>query len=189
MIKPNIKTSNKTPLANDWFDTQGWKAYPFQKETWENILAGKSGLLNAPTGCGKTYAIWFGIIQSWSNRYQLSGGNNQVTNTNGIADQSINQNRKSQLHTLWITPLRALTKEIELATKRATSDLELPYKIALRSGDTTTKERAEQKKNIPQALITTPESVHVLLSQKGYPDYFKTPKYLYISNIYAIKKS
>jgi ATP-dependent helicase Lhr and Lhr-like helicase len=91
----------------------------------------------------------------------------------GLELFKLSKTKNHKLHCLWITPLRALSKEIELATKRVNNDLDLPYKIALRSGDTSTKERAEQKKNSPHALITTPESVHVLLSQKGYPDYFK----------------
>lgn len=146
---------DKFPLAKRWFEKQNWQPHAFQKETWKHILDGKSGLLNAPTGSGKTYALWFGIIQAYYNKQVPPPG------------------ARGLLNCLWITPLRALSKEIELATKRVSNDLELPYKIALRSGDTSTKERAEQKKNSPHALITTPESVHVLLSQKGYPDYFK----------------
>ena len=141
-----------TEIADKWFQQKSWKPHAFQQETWQQILEGKSGLLNAPTGCGKTYAIWFGIIQAWALK-------------NGVST-------KSNLHCLWITPLRALSKEIELATSRVSADLDLPYKIALRSGDTSTKEKADQKKNAPNAIITTPESVHVLFSQKGYADYF-----------------
>ncbi len=150
------KEQFQTSLAERWFEKKGWQAHSFQKDTWAHLLAGQSGLLNAPTGSGKTYAIWFGIIQFWQN--SIINKKNE---------------EKPKLHALWITPLRALSKEIELATKRVNDDLALPYKIALRSGDTSQKERADQKKNIPQALITTPESVHVLFSQKGYPDYFK----------------
>ncbi|MES2796025.1 MAG: ligase-associated DNA damage response DEXH box helicase [Bacteroidota bacterium] len=161
------------PLAKRWFEKQNWQPHAFQKETWKYILEGKSGLLNAPTGCGKTYAIWFGIIQAWLNQTK----NSQFTT------------HKSTLHCLWITPLRALSKEIELATKRVNQDLDLPYKIALRSGDTSTKERADQKKNVPQALITTPESVHVLLSQKGYPDYFKNIEFVVVDEWHELMGS
>jgi ATP-dependent helicase Lhr and Lhr-like helicase len=176
-------------LADQWFEQKKWQPYPFQKETWQHLIKGKSGLLNAPTGCGKTYAIWFGIIQAWANSYEVSGMNHQVSGISyqqeGISEEqsalSIKQSSsKTGLHCLWITPLRALSKEIELATKRVVDDLGLPYKIALRSGDTSTKERAAQKKNSPQALITTPESVHVLLSQKGYSDYFKNLQFVIV---------
>lgn len=158
------------PLAQQWFEKKGWKPHKFQKETWAHILEGKSGLLNAPTGSGKTYALWFGIIQSFYNK-------------------SATPQVAKGIHCLWITPLRALSKEIELATKRVVEDLELPYKIALRSGDTTTKERAEQKKNAPNALITTPESVHVLLSQKGYPDYFKNLQFVVVDEWHELMGS
>lgn len=158
-------------LANNWFEKQNWKAHPFQKETWKHILDGKSGLLNAPTGSGKTYAIWFGIIQAYYKKQVPPPG------------------ARGLLHCLWITPLRALSKEIELATKRVNNDLDLSYKIALRSGDTSTKERAEQKKNSPQALITTPESVHVLLSQKGYPDYFKNIQFVVVDEWHELMGS
>ncbi len=176
-------TNEKFFLAKRWFEKQEWQPHAFQKETWEHILNGKSGLLNAPTGCGKTYAIWFGIIQEWTNRYQVSGISGQVSGSFATT------NLKSRLHCLWITPLRALSKEIELAAKRVNNDLDLPYKIALRSGDTSTKERADQKKNIPQALITTPESVHVLLSQKDYPNYFKNIQFVVVDEWHELMGS
>lgn len=176
-------TNEKFFLAKRWFEKQEWQPHAFQKETWEHILNGKSGLLNAPTGCGKTYAIWFGIIQEWTNRYQISGISGQVSGSFATT------NLKSRLHCLWITPLRALSKEIELAAKRVNNDLDLPYKIALRSGDTSTKERADQKKNIPQALITTPESVHVLLSQKDYPNYFKNIQFVVVDEWHELMGS
>lgn len=150
-----MKLTNSTifPLANQYFAQKKWQPYAFQQETWQQILAGKSGLLNAPTGCGKTYAIWFGVLQAWQNSY--------------------NRNTQKGLHALWITPLRSLSKEIELATKRVSQDLQIEYNIGLRSGDTSTKERAAQKKQSPHGLITTPESVHMMLSQKDYPAFFK----------------
>lgn len=156
---------SRLSLADIFFANSGWAPHAFQEETWQHILAGKSGLLNAPTGCGKTYAIWFGIIQSWYEHQHLSIKNHKPA---------------GGLHCLWITPLRALSKEIELATKRVNESLDLPYTVALRSGDTSPKERAEQKKNAPNALITTPESVHVLMSQKGYTDYFKKLEFVIV---------
>jgi len=138
-------------IANDWFLTNNWKPYDFQLNTWKAIADDNSGLLNAPTGFGKTYAIWFGVLQSYVAKKKKPTG----------------------LHCLWITPLRALSKEIYLATERVSDSLQLDYRIGLRSGDTTAKDRAKQKKAMPHALITTPESVHLLLAQKGYADTFK----------------
>ncbi|PZF73259.1 ligase-associated DNA damage response DEXH box helicase [Taibaiella soli] len=147
-------------LAQQWFEQQQWKPYPFQEQTWRAIASGKSGLLNAPTGFGKTFAIWFGVLEHY-------------------AKQAEKKKRKG-LHCLWITPLRALSKEIEAATNRVSGDLHLPYRIGLRTGDTSTKERDKQKKDSPEALITTPESVQLMLAQKGYADLFKNLEFVVV---------
>ena len=49
-------------LATSWFKDQGWKPFAFQEETWDAFLEGKNGLLNAPTGSGKTYALWVAFV-------------------------------------------------------------------------------------------------------------------------------
>jgi ATP-dependent helicase Lhr and Lhr-like helicase len=180
-----------SPLAKRWFEQKSWQPHQFQKETWQHILSGKSGLLNAPTGSGKTYAIWFGVLQAWVNRYQVLGISDVASDLNGKIPNLNTKlpNTNKQLNCLWITPLRALSKEIELATKRVVADLELPYKIALRSGDTSQKERENQKKNAPNTLITTPESVHVLLSQKGNADYFKNLQFVIVDEWHELMGS
>jgi len=142
-------------LAEDWFEFKGWKPYPFQRNAWSMIGKGYSGLLNAPTGCGKTYAIWFGIIEDYVRRSRKGKKN------------------AGGLHCLWITPLRALSREILNAATAVSEDLDLDYEIGLRTGDTTPAERARQKKQWPQALITTPESVHIMMAQKGYAAVFR----------------
>jgi len=147
-------------LAQHWFEQQQWKPYPFQEQTWRAIAAGKSGLLNAPTGFGKTFAIWFGVLEHYAKQQE--------------------KKKQKGLHCLWITPLRALSKEIEAATNRVSGDLHLPYRIGLRTGDTTTKERTKQKKDTPEALITTPESVQLMLAQKGYAELFKNLEFVIV---------
>ncbi|MEO6902016.1 MAG: ligase-associated DNA damage response DEXH box helicase [Bacteroidia bacterium] len=138
--------------AKDWFTLKKWKPHAFQKQTWKYISEGYSGMLNAPTGYGKTYAIWFGVIQDFLSRSKKSNA----------ADKG--------LHCLWITPLRALSKEIENAAQQVSNDLALPYTIGVRTGDTSAKEKAAHKKQMPHALITTPESMHLMLAQKGYAE-------------------
>jgi ATP-dependent Lhr-like helicase len=148
----------KDPIANEWFKKNKWKPYDFQKSTWHAIADGYSGLLNAPTGFGKTYAIWFGVLQQYYAKQKKHYG----------------------LHCLWITPLRALSNEIFNATTRVSEALNLDYTIGLRTGDTTLKERAQQKKKMPHALITTPESMHLLIAQKGYNEPFKNLDFVII---------
>ncbi len=134
----------------DWFEKKDWKPFPFQIETWEDFLKGHSGLLNAPTGSGKTYALWIGYLIS-----------------------QLNEIPKKGLKFIWILPLRALSKDIQYAMQEATDDFGFDWKIEIRTGDTSTKERQRQKKNPPDCLITTPESLHLLLSQKNSSEYFK----------------
>lgn len=145
---PRQKHPDPFPIATEYFRRQNWQVHEFQKECREAIVKGRSGLLNAPTGYGKTYALWFGILQHYFSVVQAPAG----------------------LHCLWITPLRALSKEIQRATQRVSDELGLDYRIGLRIGDTAASEKARQKKLLPNGLITTPESVHLMLAQKGYAE-------------------
>lgn len=155
----------KNELAEVWFYNQGWEPHDFQKQCWKEIAANRSGILNAPTGYGKTFAIWFGVIQHYySDAYQAK----------------LEKQRKRGLHALWITPLRALSKEIHRVTEGVSLDLDLDYQIELRTGDTSTAIRQKQRKNPPQALITTPESVHLILATKQGQDFFKQLEFIVV---------
>ena len=132
--------------VKDWFDAQGWKAQPFQQQCWKAYAEGKNGMLHAPTGSGKTYALWGGIVaHTLQQKVPIKG-----------------------LNALWITPLRALAVEIQQATQRMNDALLPDQKIGLRTGDTPQSERAKQKRNPPFGLVTTPESLHVLMSTKDH---------------------
>ncbi|MGJ1420225.1 ligase-associated DNA damage response DEXH box helicase [Sphingobacterium spiritivorum] len=147
-------------FAEVWLHNQGWRAHGFQQQTWRAIREGNSGLLNAPTGYGKTFAVWFGILDHY------------------YAHHAGAKNKK--LHTLWITPLRALSKEIYKAANAVSEELDLDYTIELRTGDTTASVRQRQRKTPPQAMITTPESVHLLLASKDSTAYFKSLEFIVI---------
>lgn len=140
----------------DWFAAQGWSPQDFQREVWAQMAEERSGLLNAPTGTGKTYAVWGGVV-------------NHALVTPGQA----RSRDKQGLRALWITPLRALAGEIADSAQRLCDGIGLPWTVGVRTGDTSTKERAAQKKTLPHLLVTTPESLHVLLATKGYADLFK----------------
>ena len=147
------------PFAEQWFSSKGWKSFPFQREAWQAYLDGKSGLVNAPTGSGKTYSLLVPIALEFMRNHP----DYKTRKNNG-------------LQAIWITPIRALSKEIELSAQRLIDGLELPWKVGVRSGDTTIKERERQKTKPPEFLITTPESLHLLLAQKDYPAFFKDLK-------------
>jgi len=146
-------------LAQDWFATQGWTPFPFQLETWQRYLSGESGLVNAPTGSGKTYSLVMPILLEFVEKHS----DDFTKNNNG-------------LQAIWITPIRALTKEIQLAAQRAITGLGLNWTVAVRSGDTSSTERLNQKKKPPELLITTPESLHLMLATRGYAQFFKSLK-------------
>ena len=138
-------------IAESWFQDQGWKAFPFQTQTWTAFLQGKNGLLNAPTGSGKTYALWFPIVLDYMKK-----------------NPNYKTRHKPGLKAIWITPLRALSVEIKQAADRIVEDLDLPLTVGIRSGDTSQSERTKQSKKMPDLLITTPESLQLLLASKEF---------------------
>lgn len=144
-------------IGKDWFSARGWKAFPFQVDAWQAFLEGKHGLVNAPTGSGKTYSLLMPCLLEFIR-------NNPDYKTK----------KNNGLQVIWITPIRALSKEIELSGNRIIEGLELPWRVGVRSGDTSLKERARQKEKPPELLITTPESLHLLMAQKDYPEFFKS---------------
>ncbi|WP_420318402.1 ligase-associated DNA damage response DEXH box helicase [Ekhidna sp.] len=141
-------------IAEEWFSSKEWNSFEFQRKAWKAFLDGKSGLLNAPTGSGKTYALWIPCVLEFL-RHQEK------------------HDVRPELQVLWVTPLRALAKDIQNAMQAFCDDLDIRWTVGLRTGDTTTSERQKQKKKAPQALVITPESLHVLLSQSDYPNYLK----------------
>jgi ATP-dependent Lhr-like helicase len=136
--------------GKNWFEQQGWTPFPFQVDTWQSLWSGQSGLVNAPTGSGKTYSLLVPIF----------------------LETNLKEFKNIGPKAIWITPIRALAKEIEWSATRANDGLKTKWQIGVRSGDTSTRERAKQKEKPPDFLITTPESLHLLLSQKNYATYF-----------------
>ncbi|WP_286761270.1 ligase-associated DNA damage response DEXH box helicase [Salegentibacter sp. UBA1130] len=145
-----------TEIAETWFSNQGWKPFAFQKQTWTAFLQGKNGLLNAPTGSGKTYALWVPIVLDYLKK-----------------NPDYKTKQKKGLKAIWITPLRALSVEIEQSAQRFADEIGSGLTIGIRTGDTPQKVRAAQKKSMPDLLITTPESLQLLLSSKNYDKTFK----------------
>jgi ATP-dependent Lhr-like helicase len=145
-------------IITKWLADKGFHAFEFQLQTWQEIINGESGLVNAPTGCGKTFSVFLGSIIQFINEHP---------------DDFINK-KNNGLQLIWVTPLRALAKDIGRAMEEVISELDLQWKVGIRNGDTETAERQRQKKQMPEVLIITPESLHLLLAQKGYPEIFQT---------------
>ncbi len=147
-------------IIKKWLDAQERKPFAFQQQAWESIIDNESGLVNAPTGFGKTYSVFLGSLIQFIN--------------NNPKDFLSKKNNGLQL--LWITPLRALAKDIARAMNEVIEELGMQWKIGSRNGDTSTAERQKQKRNLPEVLIITPESLQLFLAQKNYADNFKNLK-------------
>ena len=159
MKKGTIHNSVGYRIITDWMKSKGNTPFLFQERAWEAIADGKSGLVNAPTGCGKTFSVFLGALIEFINDHP-----------------DYHARKKNGLQLLWITPLRALAKDIGRAMEEVIAGLGMQWKVGIRNGDTEIAERQRQKKQMPEVLITTPESLHLLLAQKGYPELFSTLK-------------
>lgn len=158
--KPLNSPSAHTSLdrLRQWYAHKGWTPFPFQEETAQAYLSGKHGLLNAPTGSGKTYALWIPILL-----------------------QALQQSKPAKgLQAIWITPLRALSKDIVNACQQACEELDTGWKVEARTGDTSSSVKTRQKRRMPQGLVTTPESMHVLFAQKEHAKWFRELKVIVV---------
>lgn len=159
-----------------WLAGRGWKPFKFQREVWRAIAAGQSGLLHATTGAGKTYAVWLGALMSFSAFAQQGQAQAAIKN---IANPE--KVKTMPLSVLWITPMRALAADTLRALQQplavlngAVKDDETPrfiaWSIGARSGDTATAERSAQNQRLPSVLVTTPESLSLLLARADAQD-------------------
>ncbi len=156
----NVQSSIGYAVIANWLAGKNHKPFTFQEESWDHIINGQSGLVNAPTGCGKTFAVFLGAIIDFINQNPVD----------------YRSKKANGLQLLWITPLRALGKDIGRAMEEVIAELNMSWRVGIRNGDTDTSERQRQKRQMPEVLIITPESLHLLLAQKGYPEVLKTLK-------------
>jgi len=127
--------------AERWFAGRGWAPFEFQREVWSAMAAGESGLLHATTGSGKTYAVWLGALA----RARATPG----------------------LQVLWLTPMRALAADTTRALRLPLDELAQGWTVGMRTGDTPSAERARQDRRFPPALVTTPESLSLMLTREN----------------------
>lgn len=137
-----------------WFRKRRWTPFPFQREVWNSYGAGESGLLHCTTGAGKTFAVWFAALLKAMKEQDEGGG----------------------LRVLWITPLRALAADTESALASSVADLWPKWKVARRTGDTSSHLRKKIAERPPECLVTTPESATLLLSQPNFLPHFRSLK-------------
>lgn len=147
-----ITHSEGFKIVSRHFESLGNTPFEFQVKTWDKYMRGYSGMVIAPTGFGKTFSVFMAVLIDYMNhpqRYQKG------------------------LKLLWITPLRSLAKDLARAMQTAIDDIGLDWIVQVRNGDTDPKIRAQQTKAMPDILLVTPESLHLLLAQKQRDKYFK----------------
>ncbi len=150
IVSPHPEPSTTPPAcAADWMVSRLWTPFEFQREVWSAIGAGQSGLLHATTGSGKTYAVWLGLIDHLL--------------------RSLPVHKPAPLTVLWITPMRALAADSAAALRAPLTDLAPGWTLGLRTGDTPSAERARQDRRWPTVLVTTPESLSLLLARSHAP--------------------
>ena len=160
-------TSASHEVADNWFASRDWTPFGFQHEVWSAYLFGESGLIHAATGTGKTLAAWWGPLMEWM-------AERHATPTPRAAGMKRRARRSTAppLRVLWITPLRALAADTLEALAQPVEDLGLPWTLEARTGDTSAALRARQNRRLPTALVTTPESLSLLLTQDNARDIF-----------------
>ncbi|HEX2607744.1 MAG TPA: ligase-associated DNA damage response DEXH box helicase [Flavisolibacter sp.] len=149
-------------VIRQWLTEKGFQPFPYQEEAWQRIINGESGLVNAPTGTGKTFSVFLGSLIQFINTHP----------------ETYTTKSRNGLQLIWVTPLRALAKDIGRAMEEVIGALGMAWKVGIRNGDTSLSDRQKQKRQMPEVLIITPESMHLLLAQKQYASVFETLRIL-----------
>ncbi len=147
-----FENSEGYQIVQKWMNDKGMKAFSFQNEAWQRFSNGYSGMVIAPTGFGKTYSLFLAVIIDFFNHPEKY---------------------KNGLKLLWITPLRSLAKDLARAMQQAVDEIGLDWVVEVRNGDTDAKHKTRQTNNMPDVLLVTPESLHLLLAQKNHERFFK----------------
>lgn len=148
----NFENTNGFKIIQNWMMEKSISPFKFQVDTWQKFGNGYSGMVVAPTGFGKTYSVFLALISDFLNHPEKY---------------------KKGLKMIWITPLRSLSKDIAKAMQEAIDEIGLDWLVGVRNGDTDPKVRQQQVKNMPEILVATPESLHLLLGQKDHQRFFQ----------------
>jgi len=165
--KPEAAEQILPAVFSDWFAGRGWHLRDHQAEVIEKSRDGKSVLLIAPTGGGKTLA---GFLPS-------------------LIDLAENPSEDPRLHTIYISPLKALAVDVARNVEMPASEMKLPIRIETRTGDTPQNRRQRQRDNPPDILLTTPEQLALLLSHPTAAEFFSGLKHVILDELHALVAS
>lgn len=150
--------SRKGLKTKSFFAGRGWKAFPFQWQACDEFLAGRDAVIYSATGTGKTIAALLGPAEA----YLKSPLPLEQLNRRRGADPA------APLQMIWITPLRALSADTADAIAGFAETLELPWSVERRTGDVSSSVKSRQKTQLPSVLVTTPESLSLLLTYETF---------------------
>ncbi len=160
------------PDAAAWLAARGWRPFAFQRQVWRAMAAGRSGLLHATTGAGKTYAVWLGALQALGAKNKQKSPQAGVDQRHSAIEREAKRPASAPLAVLWITPMRALAADTLKALAAPLAELAPQHPATLarwtlgaRTGDTASGERSAQSRRLPTVLVTTPESLSLLLAR------------------------
>ena len=178
--------SSSRPIARarrrvlDWFAEQDWQPFRFQRQVWNAYLDGESGLVHATTGTGKTLAAWMGPLVEFLAEHP-------------DPEESLPRYRGKvvppPLTVLWITPLKALAGDTIGSLQRPLDGLGIPWRLEGRTGDTSSSTRARQRKKLPTALVTTPESLTLFLARPDGREQFANLKLVVVDEWHELLAS
>jgi len=175
-----------------WFAARGWTPRPFQLALIEAAQAGESVLLTAPTGGGKTLAGFLPSLIELSGHQpastllptQATSGNPVIARLKARAAQ-----RPRGIHTLYISPLKALAVDIARNLEMPVKEMGLKIRLETRTGDTSAHRRQRQKHSPPDILLTTPEQVALLLASREAPLLFGDLRCVVLDELHALAPS
>ncbi|WP_425413732.1 ligase-associated DNA damage response DEXH box helicase [Riemerella columbina] len=153
MTQQEFRRSEGYAIIVKWMADKGIAPFPFQEKSWAQYAKGYSGMVIAPTGFGKTFSVFLSIVIDYLNHPERY---------------------KSGLKLIWISPLRSLAKDLQRAMQEALDDIGLDWVAETRNGDTPEKQRSNQVKRMPDILIVTPETLHLLLAMKNNSRFFES---------------
>jgi ATP-dependent helicase Lhr and Lhr-like helicase len=161
MSPSGLAAAASQDAAQHWLAQRGWAPFDFQREVWQAIADGRSGMLHATTGSGKTYAVWLGMLAGLLRRYRLEPG-------------------AQPLRAIWLTPMRALASDTTKALTQPLRDLAPEWTMGQRTGDTPSAERARQDRRFPTVLVTTPESLTLMLTREHVREELRGVEYVVV---------
>jgi ATP-dependent Lhr-like helicase len=164
-----------------WFAARGWSPREHQLVLLAKARARRSALLIAPTGAGKTLAGFLPTLVELSEAAKAPKSKVKSTGR-GVA-------REGGLHTLYISPLKALAVDIARNLERPIAEMELPIRVETRTGDTPVSRRQRQRRDPPDILLTTPEQLALLISSADGPFLFGSLKRIVLDELHALVTS